>query len=80
MINVQLIDLQIKLIKIKLLRDEENSYSELEELKLPQFKEKCNKKFYELLKTINLTGGILPNEEDFEFWYDIGKGSAKRSI
>ena len=78
------IDQQIKwrkeLIKIKLLRDEENSYSELEELKLPQFKEKCNKKFYGLLKTINLTGGILPNEEDFEFWYDIMEKDPLREV
>ena len=48
-----------ELIKLNLLREQENSYSKLEELKLPQFKEKCNKKFYGLLKTINLTGGIL---------------------
>lgn len=60
-----------KLIEMNLLKDEENSFNELKTLKLPQFNKKYNKDFYDLLKKINLTGGILPNKEDIEIWYDI---------
>lgn len=60
-----------KLIEMNLLKDEDDSFNELKTLKLPQFNKKYNKDFYDLLKKINLTGGILPNKEDIEIWYDI---------
>lgn len=59
------------LIELKLLRDDDFNYNELKTLKLPQFKEKYNKDFYDLIRKLNLSGGILPNEDDIEIWYDI---------
>ena len=59
------------LIELKLLRDDDFNNIELKTLKLPQFKEKYNKDFYELIRKLNLSGGNLPNEEDIEIWYDI---------
>ena len=59
------------LIELKLLRDDDFNNIELKTLKLPQFKEKYNKDFYELIRKLNLSGGNLPNEDDIEIWYDI---------
>lgn len=60
-----------ELLKLNLIRDDENSYSELKELKLPQFQNKLNMDFYKLMKRINLTEGIIPHEEDINSWYEI---------
>ena len=64
-------DWRRKLAELSLLRDEDN-YNQLKKLKLPQFKGKYNKQFYELIKKMSdITGGIIPLEEDIEKWYDI---------
>ena len=61
-----------ELLNFNLVKDEEESYSELKSLKLPQFKGKFNKKFYYLMKGMdNMINGVLPNEDDIELWYDI---------
>ena len=69
-----------ELLKLNLIRDEENSYSELQALKLPQFQTKFNKEFYLLMKRINLTDGIIPNEEDIASWYDILEKDPLREV
>ena len=60
-----------ELIKLRLLKDENGNYNELETLKLPIFKEKFNKDFFKLISEFNLTEGILPHEDEVEKWYNI---------
>lgn len=59
------------LLEKKLLTDKDFDHVELKKIKLPQFKEKYNKNFFELIKKLNITEGILPNDNDVEIWYDI---------
>ena len=68
------------LIELKLLRDDDFNYLELKTIKLPQFKEKYNKDFYELIRKLNLSEGILPNEDDIEIWYDIMEKDPFREV
>ena len=68
------------IIELRLLRDEDFTYSKLKYLKLPKFKEKYNKNFFELINKLNLTGGILPNEKDIEIWYDIMEKNPLKDI
>ena len=59
------------LLEKKLLTDKDFDHVELKKIKLPQFKEKYNKNFFEVIKKLNITEGILPNDNDVEIWYDI---------
>ena len=60
-----------KLLELKLLRDDDNSFSEIKEIKIPLFNKDFNEDFYNLIKKINLTDGILPKQEDIKNWYEI---------
>jgi hypothetical protein len=63
-----------------LLRDDDFNYLELKTIKLPQFKEKYNKDFYDLIRKLNLSEGNLPNEDDIEIWYDIMEKDPFREV
>ena len=64
---------------LKLLRDNDDNYNKLKYLKLPLFKkeyneeygQEYNKDFYMLIKNLNVSGGILPHEDEIELWYNI---------
>ena len=60
-----------ELIELQLLRDEESCHNQLKNLKIPVFKKEFNEKFLNLFKIMNITGGIIPNEQEIKSWYDI---------
>ena len=60
-----------ELIELRLLKDENGNINELKELKLPILEGKFNMDFYKLILKFNITGGILPNENEVEIWYNI---------
>ena len=60
-----------QLKELELLKDEESNNNQLKLLKLPQFKEKINMTFFEIIQKFNVTDGILPDKNEFEIWYDI---------
>lgn len=49
-------------------------------IKLPEFKEKYNEDFYEIIKKMNITDGILPNEKHIKNWYDIMKKDPLKEV
>ena len=59
------------LIELRLLKDSGGDNIELKDLKLPIFKDKFNKDFFKLILEFNITGGILPYEDEAEIWYNI---------
>jgi len=67
-----------KLLAFELCVDEDNIPFQLRELRLPKFekefrnnKYEYNRKFFNLFKDMNITGGKLPKEEDAQKWYEI---------
>ena len=70
------------LLDFRLVLDIKGHYCPLKNLKLPLFKNKFNKVFYNLIKSLdmNITGGKLPNEKDIEIWYDIMEKDPLREV
>lgn len=60
--------------------DDEDSFHCLNMIKLPEFKEKYNEDFYEIIKKMNITDGILPNEKHIKNWYDIMKKDPLKEV
>ena len=69
-----------KLKEKDLLLDDEDSFHCLKMIKLPEFKEKYNEDFYEIIKKMNITDGILPNENNIKEWYDIMKKDPLKDV
>ena len=59
------------LLEKKLLKNKYGSYVVLKKLKMPIFKGKFNKRFFDLLSELNITEGIIPIKEEAKLWFDI---------
>ena len=58
-------------MEFRLIKGKKGTYNKLKLLKLPIFKEKFNIDFFRLFSELNVTGSIIPFEEEAEIWYQI---------